>query len=178
MRRKKNVHSKMVNIPTKYKNIQFRSRLEARWACFYDQLKWDWIYEPFDYKGWIPDFLINSKLLIEIKPITDFDKDVDFIQWDTNYTVMLSGVKPISLGTMIITGWDKRGEPYLLKQHNDIFGLSLWCESWNDVFGNINGKQFCYDYDYIQDLFSNAQNETQYKKVECHKEKLNNINGI
>lgn len=29
-------------IPTKYNDVQFRSRLEARWAAFFDLLEWEW----------------------------------------------------------------------------------------------------------------------------------------
>jgi hypothetical protein len=59
---------------TKYKDIMFRSRLEAKWACFFDLVGWDWIYEPFDLDGWTPDFLIKGTqdILVEVKPITEF----------------------------------------------------------------------------------------------------------
>lgn len=36
-------------IPTMYKGIQFRSRLEARWAVFFDTLGIEWEYEPQGY---------------------------------------------------------------------------------------------------------------------------------
>ena len=49
-------------IKTKYKNIKFRSRLEARWAAFFDLLKWDWEYEPIDCSGWIPDFVLYGNI--------------------------------------------------------------------------------------------------------------------
>jgi hypothetical protein len=58
-------------IPTKYAGTQFRSRLEARWAAFFDLLAWEWHYEPFDYSGWIPDFFIGPAqpgFLVECKP--------------------------------------------------------------------------------------------------------------
>lgn len=55
--------------PTIYKGIIFRSRLEARWAAFFDQLGWHWNYEPFDLNGWTPDFILGSeRLLVEVKP--------------------------------------------------------------------------------------------------------------
>lgn len=37
-------------IPTMYKGIQFRSRLEARWAVFFDTLGIKWEYEPQGYE--------------------------------------------------------------------------------------------------------------------------------
>lgn len=58
-------------IPTKYGFINFRSRLEARWAAFFDILGWSWTYEPFDLPGWIPDFVIvgsYGSVLVEVKP--------------------------------------------------------------------------------------------------------------
>jgi hypothetical protein len=58
-------------IPTRYGGVQFRSRLEARWAAFFDLARWRWQYEPFDLNGWIPDFRLCGKVpaLVEVKPI-------------------------------------------------------------------------------------------------------------
>ena len=41
-------------IETKYKGYRFRSRLEARWAVFFDTMGIEWIYEPegFDLPGY------------------------------------------------------------------------------------------------------------------------------
>ena len=63
-------------IPTKYASVRFRSRLEARWAAFFDALGWDWEYEPFDLEGYIPDFvlLFHEPLLVEIKPVVRWDE--------------------------------------------------------------------------------------------------------
>ena len=68
-------------IPTLYKGIQFRSRLEAKYACLFDLLGWSWEYEPLDLNGWIPDFLIRSPLfrkptLVEVKPQAFPEKEV------------------------------------------------------------------------------------------------------
>ena len=58
--------------PTPYQGTLFRSRLEARWAAFFDLIGWRWEYEPFDLYGWVPDFIINgagnNALLVEVKP--------------------------------------------------------------------------------------------------------------
>ena len=63
-------------IPTTYNHVQFRSRLEARWAAFFDLCGWEWDYEPFDLDGWAPDFMLKGKTmaLVEVKPI-DFRGD-------------------------------------------------------------------------------------------------------
>ena len=58
-------------IPTRYAGVQFRSRLEARWAAFFDLLDWPWEYEPIDLNGYIPDFSLKfyRPMLVEVKPI-------------------------------------------------------------------------------------------------------------
>lgn len=58
-------------IETTYKGYKFRSRLEAKWACVFDQLGWQWEYEPVDLNGYIPDFVLlfpHGNLLCEVKP--------------------------------------------------------------------------------------------------------------
>ena len=70
-------------LPTTYRRVQFRSRLEARWAVFFDKLKLHWEYEPQGFKldnrkdkhpdsCYCPDFLVRTPqgedMWIEIKP--------------------------------------------------------------------------------------------------------------
>jgi len=56
--------SEIKPIPTKYNGVQFRSRLEARWAVFFDQLGVDWYYEyeGFQLTGewYVPDFWLPN----------------------------------------------------------------------------------------------------------------------
>lgn len=63
-------------IPTVYAGIEFRSRLEARWAAFFDEIGWRWSYEPFDADHYIPDFLIHGErsMLVEIKPFHAYEQ--------------------------------------------------------------------------------------------------------
>jgi hypothetical protein len=90
-------------IPTIYNATRYRSRLEARWAAFFNLLNWDAHYEPFDLSGYIPDFVINGReqwshgdvrtsaivpILVEVKPITGPD-DPLFI--DTQRKIKQSG---------------------------------------------------------------------------------------
>jgi len=66
-------------IPTRYNGVNFRSRLEAKWAAFFDLLGWRWDYEPVDFPGWIPDFVIYGKhkqVYVEVKPFTEIDWNV------------------------------------------------------------------------------------------------------
>lgn len=60
-----------VGIPTRYRGVMMRSRLEARWAAFFDAMYWRWAYEPIDLAGYIPDFILEfdvGDLLVEVKP--------------------------------------------------------------------------------------------------------------
>lgn len=71
---------KIVAKPTLYSGIRFRSRLEARWAKFFDAIGREWVYEPqvpelagMQYQ---PDFLTTKSYsdgltLIEVKPQVD-----------------------------------------------------------------------------------------------------------
>ena len=56
-------------IATTYKGVRFRSRIEARWARFFDRINWTWDYEPFDLDGYIPDFILtlHEPVLVEVK---------------------------------------------------------------------------------------------------------------
>lgn len=70
------VNGHIASIPTRYNGVNFRSRTEARWAALFDLLSLEWIYEPIDFKGWIPDFLVKPAVsgetvdvYAEVKPI-------------------------------------------------------------------------------------------------------------
>ena len=58
-------------VPTAYRGTHFRSRLEAKWAAFFDLIGWSWIYEPMDADGYIPDFLIEgpAPFFVEVGPV-------------------------------------------------------------------------------------------------------------
>ena len=63
-------------IQTRYKGYHFRSRLEARWAVFFDALGIEWEYEKegFDtpHGKYLPDFYFpKRKTYVEIKPAWD-----------------------------------------------------------------------------------------------------------
>lgn len=59
-------------IQTEYKGYLFRSRLEARWAVFFDVLELKWEYETEGYilstgRRYLPDFYLPEIGYIEIK---------------------------------------------------------------------------------------------------------------
>ena len=66
-------------IETQYKGFLFRSRLEARWAVFFDAMGFQWEYEPEgfvlpDGLMYLPDFKVytpqGAPIWYEIKPST------------------------------------------------------------------------------------------------------------
>lgn len=68
----------MKAIETEYKGYLFRSRLEARWAVFFDACGVKWEYEPegFDLGDdlyYLPDFLLHDVLFL--------DGDVSYDLW-------------------------------------------------------------------------------------------------
>jgi hypothetical protein len=74
-------------IETRYKGYRFRSRLEARWAVFFDSMGIEWDYEVEGYdlgkRGWyLPDFRVVSPCypdfyhLIEIKGQTPSKEEI------------------------------------------------------------------------------------------------------
>ncbi|MBV1759444.1 MAG: hypothetical protein KMY55_16695 [Dethiosulfatibacter sp.] len=79
---------KIKAIQTEYKGYLFRSRLEARWAVFFDFCGIDYEYEPEGYNlgnglTYLPDFLLHGvdgrsggDLYVEVKgQMTDADAD-------------------------------------------------------------------------------------------------------
>lgn len=63
--------------PTKYNGILYRSRLEARWAAFFDFIRFDYEYEPEPFETWSPDFVVHTlRAYVEIKPFTYWDNDL------------------------------------------------------------------------------------------------------
>lgn len=63
--------SRIRPIETRYAGYRFRSRLEARWAVFFDSMGFEWQYEPQGYvidgRAYLPDFWISGYGWAEVK---------------------------------------------------------------------------------------------------------------
>lgn len=61
-------------LDTTYNRVRFRSRLEARWAVYFDALGIAWQYEPQGYEladgsCYLPDFFLSQvRMFAEVKP--------------------------------------------------------------------------------------------------------------
>lgn len=101
-------------IETKYKGYRFRSRLEARWAVFFDALRLEWEYEKEGYNlgdlgFYLPDFWISNLydrygrkgMFAEVKGEEATDLEIQKLARLTigkNYAAMLQGgMKPFNL---------------------------------------------------------------------------------
>ncbi len=97
------------SFPTTYKGQRYRSRLEARWAAFFDLAGWQAEYEPVDLGEWSPDFLLRNRrdgtalydrdILVEVKPIAKMDDDVRMkmetaYRADMDHGLLLVGFAP------------------------------------------------------------------------------------
>jgi hypothetical protein len=117
----------MKAIETEYRGYRFRSRLEARWAVFFDVLDIEWEYEPegFDLGNagyYLPDFYLRGLgTWIEIKPKGDPSGDAYEKMWAFDgRLIILAGTPGRIDGT-----WDDR-HPYDGHVSGDF--QYVWCE--------------------------------------------------
>jgi hypothetical protein len=126
-------------IPTRYKGYHFRSRLEARWAVFFDFLGDPWEYEHEGYEtpygAYLPDFLVAGRALIEVKP-ANTDLAGSWQRW-------MDVVKQTRLPLVIVEGPPECGREYLtIDKHvqsigSVVLGTCVGCDRL--VFGCHEG---------------------------------------
>lgn len=101
----------MKAIETRYKGYRFRSRLEARWAVFFDALEIPWEYEPEGFEistgsRYLPDFKLLPQgevpdIYVEIKPVFPIPAKDARRLWDFSSELTLSGR---DVGFIILVG--------------------------------------------------------------------------
>ena len=103
-------------IPTYYKGINFRSRLEARWAIIFDRLGIDWHYETEGYDiqidegytiRYLPDFLLTGgtyncpkQLYVEVKGNMQSDDALKIQAFSEHYPIYVVGEIPKDLASV------------------------------------------------------------------------------
>ncbi len=101
-------------IPTTFKGHRFRSRLEARWAVFFDQLSIKYEYELEGYSlpsgaAYLPDFYLpDLDVFVEIKPHDKFP----FAELEKIVEFALAGDRNL----LLITGTPTNEAMYLLNR--------------------------------------------------------------
>lgn len=123
----------MKPIQTVYKGYRFRSRLEARWAVFFDALgvKWSYEHEGFELPGggrYLPDFFLPEiGLWVEIKPgaltVQEVYKATQLVA-GTKQPLFISAGMPDEYGRLV---WHTTGEDYEI----DVSDETMVSASWN-----------------------------------------------
>lgn len=177
------------SITTRYKNRLYRSRLEARWAAFFDLAEWKAEYEPLDLDGWTPDFLIAeySPMLVEVKPqLSYFQEDrfyFDYVLADVCKAVLLltTDVKPYcgslvgleselyTIGKIISKEIDNQMviSPAIVGVFwGNSYRLGLCAESthWQDFITGHQGECFVVDNGDVPFMWQEAANRTMFLK--------------
>lgn len=133
-------------VPTRYAGVNFRSRLEARWAAFFDLSGWRWDYEPLELAGYVPDFVLSFKrpLLVEVKPFMGDEHleyprpacdcrrclnctvaKIDASGWHGDALIVGNGAAP-GFGSFSQAGW--HGQAFKDGEGVHAWGLAEWGE--------------------------------------------------
>lgn len=147
-------------IETTYKGCRFRSRLEARWAVFFDTVGIKWQYEPQGFQTeagvrWLPDFFLpTTATWVEVKgsddllyedwkrlaAMLDHDSPVPGIK--NSYTTQCRGM--VLLGEIPIPKFGLTIHPVI--QHSDDRGLvrgwGTFLREWVDDVGPLGGLTY------------------------------------
>jgi hypothetical protein len=108
------VMSEIKAIETKYKGYRFRSRLEAKWAVFFDALGIEWEYEKEGYvlpdgTWYLPDFWLPLvRMWAEVKPTAFSLKELEkakALALGTGYDCLLLIGVPQNKPYMGTDGW-------------------------------------------------------------------------
>lgn len=116
-------------IETTYAGCRFRSRLEARWAVFFDTIGWEWQYEPEGFErswGWgetetvvryLPDFYLpTTETWVEVKGsrealVADWQKMAVMVDWggalphvEGSYYEIVRGRYPTKVHGLLVLG--------------------------------------------------------------------------
>ena len=145
--------------PTLYQGVQFRSRLEARWAAFFDLAGWGWDYEPIDLVGWVPDFIVT----IPCSHSECDDKHVLFAEVKPYMTLKeFSGHECTKYP---YGGYE--GHPQIPADSGACFGLNPGVTYWEMAHGAGGGEEDVYSRlpnSDVESIWKRAGNTVQWKK--------------
>lgn len=108
----------LVPIPSTYRNIEFKSRMEAQFACLLDHMGLQWTYEPFslvlpDGVAYTPDFLITYGLkkqsIVETRGYRSSHGDAQISSMARFYGV-LGFLEFVAIGPSDCRIWDGLGQ--------------------------------------------------------------------
>jgi hypothetical protein len=132
-------------IDTEYHGCRFRSRLEARWAVFFDQLGIEWQYEAEGYQlsdgtRYLPDFWLptfSGGMHVEVKPDGgDFSKARKFAE-EAHVRMWLAGGIPAAVFYEAYGGYgdaDCNGWEVVAPNYADAYGENRMWYNWGQGF--------------------------------------------
>ena len=113
-----------ISMPTTYNGIPFRSRLEARWAIFFDAMSTPWEYEPENFitkQGpYLPDFYLPELKSFFIVKGEELPKSEEIKCWeiamaiDKHFIFAVGAIPPVfNDNDRNFSLWSTRGDwPY------------------------------------------------------------------
>ena len=173
----------MKAIETKYKGYRFRSRLEAKWAVFFETLgiKWEYEKEGFEFdKGlkYLPDFWLPSfDMWVEVKPVPlsfrEYKKCIRLSRESGKNVLLLVGI-PEAKPYRYISFLEKPEDDFSLSSGN-FPGISR--SVWDDViltrenhggayWSTGYGFKYPENYDWGYDDLKNAVNAARSSRFE------------
>lgn len=129
--------------PTTYNGVRFRSRLEARWAVFWDELGVKWEYEPqtfkfLDGKQYTPDFwIVDLALWVEIKPSAKIAREEKADSKCSQLAYVTGGLVYL----------DQSGMTWPIEEYCEYTGLRIPPGSW--IYSVLFLYAKCWPEDYI-----------------------------
>lgn len=141
---------KIKAIETKYKGYNFRSRLEARWAVFFDSLGIHWEYEMEGFElssgqRYLPDFYLpyfNNGIYVEVKPTKHYDDKAETFALESGVPVLMAvGCPDLDIYKMFlvdknsgnITSWDCIFRWKYIGGINKIENRLYWNVDYSDI---------------------------------------------
>lgn len=127
-------------IETAYAGCRFRSRTEARWAVFLDELDVSWEFEAQGFHtpagGYLPDFYLpDEDLYVEIKGPRPSELELAKCQAVPNLIILVGGI-PRHLDQFVYWDWQTcaKGRPHLLHRCEEGWATAPAWDAW--CFGN------------------------------------------
>jgi hypothetical protein len=160
----------MTVLPTKYKEYLFRSRTEARWAVFFDQLNIPFEYEKegYDLDGiwYLPDFWLPTlDCFIEIKgeyPSSEAQNKAQLLCINSHKNVYIFWGNPIGQ-----FGGDERAISFSYYKHGEDseacwdtayrFTQCRYCGKFGITFNGFGDRIGCC----VENIKSNSRNSEQ-----------------
>ncbi|SHH14052.1 MULTISPECIES: hypothetical protein [Desulfosporosinus] len=131
------MHKNTKAIETRYKGYRFRTRLEARWAVFFDALgvRWEYEKEGFELSTgdlYLPDFwLPDDKLWVEVKGE----------QPDDRYHGMLSDFsEDMNCAVLLVVGIPWENQACLFARDSTDCGAGCYDNKRVDIFAVDKGR--------------------------------------